>query len=162
MHVYIYHFLHPAAFLNTIHNLYIVSVCLIYVERLMESANVPLVGTTWRPCLLCGLLLASKVWQDLGYVYRKSCNLSGIHILFCMSSYDCIPPLSLIIRTQVVEQRDLADLPAVLDPGHQQAGGHLLSRAQLEPVHLQQRVRQVLLRAAVALGEERLPKVSSW
>lgn len=41
-------------------------VCLIYVERLMETANVPIVGRTWRPCLLCGLLLASKVWQDLG------------------------------------------------------------------------------------------------
>lgn len=40
-------------------------VCLIYVERLMENAHVPLVSTTWRPCLLCGLLLASKVWQDL-------------------------------------------------------------------------------------------------
>jgi hypothetical protein len=31
----------------------------------METAKVPLVSTTWRPCLLCGLLLASKVWQDL-------------------------------------------------------------------------------------------------
>jgi hypothetical protein len=40
-------------------------VCLIYVERLMENAKVPLVSTTWRPVLLCGLLLASKVWQDL-------------------------------------------------------------------------------------------------
>lgn len=40
-------------------------ICLIYVERLMEVANVPIVTTTWRPCLLCGLLLASKVWQDL-------------------------------------------------------------------------------------------------
>ena len=40
-------------------------VCLIYVERLMENAKVPLVAVTWRPCLLCGLLLASKVWQDL-------------------------------------------------------------------------------------------------
>jgi hypothetical protein len=40
-------------------------VCLIYVERLMEYAKVPLVASTWRPCLLCGLLLASKVWQDL-------------------------------------------------------------------------------------------------
>ena len=40
-------------------------VCLIYIERLMEKANVPLVAKTWRPVLLCGLLLASKVWQDL-------------------------------------------------------------------------------------------------
>mmetsp|Transcript_12768 Transcript_12768/g.12416 ORF Transcript_12768/g.12416 Transcript_12768/m.12416 type:complete len:243 (-) Transcript_12768:97-825(-) len=44
-------------------------VCLIYVERLMENASVPLVATTWRPILLCGLLLASKVWQDLRYDY---------------------------------------------------------------------------------------------
>ena len=44
----------------------LLTVCLIYVERLMESAFVPIVGKTWRPCLLCGLLLASKVWQDLG------------------------------------------------------------------------------------------------
>mmetsp|Transcript_87018 Transcript_87018/g.170280 ORF Transcript_87018/g.170280 Transcript_87018/m.170280 type:complete len:307 (-) Transcript_87018:82-1002(-) len=40
-------------------------VCLIYVERLMEVAFVPLVSSTWRPIVLCGLLLASKVWQDL-------------------------------------------------------------------------------------------------
>lgn len=40
-------------------------VCLIYVERLMEQANVPLCPKTWRPCVICGLLLASKVWQDL-------------------------------------------------------------------------------------------------
>ncbi len=40
-------------------------VCLIYVERLMEMANVPLLSSTWRSVLLCGMLLASKVWQDL-------------------------------------------------------------------------------------------------
>ena len=40
-------------------------VCLIYVERLMESAKVPLMASTWRPIFMCGLLLASKVWQDL-------------------------------------------------------------------------------------------------
>ncbi|CAE7739682.1 CCNY [Symbiodinium microadriaticum] len=40
-------------------------VCLIYVERLMEQANVPLTSKTWRPVVMCGLLLASKVWQDL-------------------------------------------------------------------------------------------------
>jgi hypothetical protein len=40
-------------------------VCLIYVERLMEVAHVPLLAVTWRPIFMCGLLLASKVWQDL-------------------------------------------------------------------------------------------------
>jgi len=37
---------------------------LIYVERLMESAKVPVMANTWRPVFMCGLLLASKVWQD--------------------------------------------------------------------------------------------------
>jgi len=40
-------------------------VSLIYVERLMEQANVPLVAQTWAPILLCGLLIASKVWADM-------------------------------------------------------------------------------------------------
>mmetsp|Transcript_310 Transcript_310/g.625 ORF Transcript_310/g.625 Transcript_310/m.625 type:complete len:827 (+) Transcript_310:181-2661(+) len=40
-------------------------VCLIYVEKLMEVAKVPLVSETWRPIFMAGLLLASKVWQDL-------------------------------------------------------------------------------------------------
>lgn len=36
-------------------------VCLIYIERLMEQAGVPLLVATWKPIVLCGLLLASKV-----------------------------------------------------------------------------------------------------
>ena len=40
-------------------------VCLIYIERLMEASKVPLLASTWRPIFMCGLLLASKVWQDL-------------------------------------------------------------------------------------------------
>jgi Cyclin len=40
-------------------------VCLIYMERLMEASKVPLLASTWRPIFMCGLLLASKVWQDL-------------------------------------------------------------------------------------------------
>lgn len=40
-------------------------VCLIYIERLMEIAKVPLMACTWRPIFMAGLLLASKVWQDL-------------------------------------------------------------------------------------------------
>jgi len=39
-------------------------ICLIYVERLMEEAKVPVMANTWRPIFMCGLLLASKVWQD--------------------------------------------------------------------------------------------------
>ena len=40
-------------------------VCLVYVERLMETAGIDLLSNNWRPIMLCGLLLASKVWQDL-------------------------------------------------------------------------------------------------
>ena len=40
-------------------------VCLIYIERLMEQANVKLLANSWKPIVLCGLLMASKVWQDL-------------------------------------------------------------------------------------------------
>lgn len=40
-------------------------VSLIYVERMMELAKVPLLASTWRPIFMAGLLLASKVWQDL-------------------------------------------------------------------------------------------------
>lgn len=40
-------------------------VCLVYVERLMETAGIDLLANNWRPIMLCGLLLASKVWQDL-------------------------------------------------------------------------------------------------
>ena len=39
-------------------------VCLIYVERLMHH-GVLLLAENWRPIMLSGLLLASKVWQDL-------------------------------------------------------------------------------------------------
>ena len=40
-------------------------VCLVYVERLLQVAKVQLLPENWRPIMLCGLLLASKVWQDL-------------------------------------------------------------------------------------------------
>lgn len=58
-------------------------VCLIYVERLMEIAKVPLVSATWRPCLLCGLLLASKVWQDLS---SWNSEISQIYPQFSLQS----------------------------------------------------------------------------
>lgn len=56
-------------------------VCLIYVERLMETAHVPLLAGTWKPVLLCGLLLASKVRRALLCV--SGC-LSGC--FFCLLS----------------------------------------------------------------------------
>lgn len=42
-------------------------VCLVYVERLLESQSgrVFLRCHNWRTIVLCGLLLASKVWDDL-------------------------------------------------------------------------------------------------
>ena len=39
-------------------------ICLIYVERIMEASKVPVMAKTWKPIFMCGLLLASKVWQD--------------------------------------------------------------------------------------------------
>ena len=56
-------------------------VCLIYVERLMEQANVPLMSKTWRPVVMCGLLLASKVWQDLRWVQLLS--TSDYVLIYC-------------------------------------------------------------------------------
>eukprot|EP00941_MAST-03F_sp_MAST-3F-sp1_P006376 g6376.t1 len=40
-------------------------VCLIYVERLMKLSGLRLYRYNWRPVMLCGLLLASKIWQDM-------------------------------------------------------------------------------------------------
>ena len=32
---------------------------------LQENAGIEILASNWRPIMLCGLLLASKVWQDL-------------------------------------------------------------------------------------------------
>lgn len=65
-------------------------VCLIYVERLMEAANVPLCASTWRPCVLCGLLLASKVGRVRGAVLLL--HPISLHLLFS-SNTPINPPL---------------------------------------------------------------------
>eukprot|EP00743_Colponemidia_sp_Colp-15_P005912 GILK01006355.1.p1 GENE.GILK01006355.1~~GILK01006355.1.p1 ORF type:complete len:415 (-),score=48.30 GILK01006355.1:64-1308(-) len=38
---------------------------LIYIERIMEMANIDLLVVNWRPISLAALLLASKVWEDI-------------------------------------------------------------------------------------------------
>jgi len=70
-------------------------VCLIYVERLMQMAHVPVLGKTWRPCLLCGLLLASKVWQDL-----SSWN-SEISTIYPQFSLEAINKLEIIFCKEI-------------------------------------------------------------
>jgi Cyclin, N-terminal domain len=55
-------------------------VCLIYVERLMEAASVPLLASTWKPVVLCGLLLASKVCALL---YNEQITHILSHSSFC-------------------------------------------------------------------------------
>jgi hypothetical protein len=67
-------------------------ICLIYVERLMEVAKVPLMANTWKPIIMCGLLLASKVWQDwaswnieFASVYPQFSldNINKLEVKFC-------------------------------------------------------------------------------
>ena len=67
-------------------------VCLIYVERLMEKGKVPLTAQTWRPILLCGLLLASKVWQDYA-----SWNIEFSHVYPQVRLGVCVRRLSVIL-----------------------------------------------------------------
>ncbi|RLN78201.1 hypothetical protein BBJ28_00015284, partial [Nothophytophthora sp. Chile5] len=67
-------------------------VCLIYIERLMEQADVPLLAATWRPIVLCGLLLASKVWQDLS---SWNVEISNIYPQFSLHSINRLERLFL-------------------------------------------------------------------
>ncbi|CAI5720937.1 unnamed protein product [Hyaloperonospora brassicae] len=67
-------------------------VCLIYIERLMEQANVPLLAATWRPIVVCGLLLASKVWQDLS---SWNVEISNIYPQFSLQSINRLERLFL-------------------------------------------------------------------
>lgn len=69
-------------------------ICLIYVERLMESAKVPVLARTWKPIFMCGLLLASKVWQDwaswnieFASVYPQFSldAINKLEVLFCQT-----------------------------------------------------------------------------
>lgn len=41
-----------------------VVVSLIYVERLIDMSNVPILVTSWRPIVLASMILAQKVWDD--------------------------------------------------------------------------------------------------
>jgi len=39
-------------------------ISLVYIERLIAVAGVPILCTSWRPILLAALILAQKVWDD--------------------------------------------------------------------------------------------------
>lgn len=67
-------------------------VCLIYVERLMETAHVPLLAGTWKPVLLCGLLLASKVCiylSDCWFVCVSVCLSVCFSLCLCVFACFC-------------------------------------------------------------------------
>ena len=48
----------------------------------MERAHVPLVAVTWRPVVLCGLLLASKV-RGKNEQWEVGLVMSGCHYGVC-------------------------------------------------------------------------------
>ena len=106
--------------------------CLIYVERLMEKANVPLLATTWRPVILCAMLLASKVWQDCA---SWNIEFSVVFPQRAAASRRAPPPTR---------------RPQVLARGHQRARAQLRDRRGLGHVHLAIPIREVLLRIALA------------
>jgi len=65
---------------------------LIYVEKLMEKASIPILSFSWRPIILCGLLLASKVWQDLS---TWNVEFNGIYPEFFLEQINVLEALFL-------------------------------------------------------------------
>jgi hypothetical protein len=39
-------------------------ICLVYINRFIQDTEIPLLPTTWRPLIICSLLIAQKVWDD--------------------------------------------------------------------------------------------------
>lgn len=112
-------------------------VCLIYVERLMDKGRVSLLAATWRPILLCSMLMASKVWQDSA----SWCAVVGGRISESGS------PLTM------QEHRVFRRLPPVLARLDQQTRAQLRLGAQLGHVHFAVALCQVrLLRRAALLS----------
>lgn len=58
-------------------------ICLIYVERLMNRTGLYLLRRNWRPIMLVSMLIASKMWQDLGC---WNAEFSRIYPQFCCKS----------------------------------------------------------------------------
>ena len=54
-------------------------ICLIYVERMMRRTDMHLLSDTWRPLLVCGLLTATKIWQDNA---PSNKDFSKVHVEF--------------------------------------------------------------------------------
>ena len=113
-------------------------VCLIYVERLMEQAKVPLLRNTWKPVVMSGLLLASKVWQDLSswniefsqvYPQYNIAAINQLEKLFCQEiKWDLYIPTSAYAKyyfalRSLTEKKDFrrdAIMTATSAPGAQQ------------------------------------------
>lgn len=68
---------------------------LIYVERLMEAQDLRLLACNWRPVMLCGLLMASKVWQDLS---SWNVEFASVYPQFSLSSINNLERQFLKVR----------------------------------------------------------------
>ena len=42
-------------------------ICLIYIEKLMQTSKVELRNCNWRPLIFTSVLLASKFWEDISF-----------------------------------------------------------------------------------------------
>lgn len=52
---------------------------MIYINRLVTATGHSLKPTNWRPLILCGLLVAQKVWDDR---YLTTSNFAFIYSFF--------------------------------------------------------------------------------
>ena len=130
-------------------------VCLIYMERLMEHAKVPLLACSWRPIFMCGLLLASKVWQDL-----SSWNIEFASVY---PQY----PLDAINRLEVSVNKLCAVIVYLESTSFSQCISAPISKnGQVGLVYLQQLVCKILFCVAIRCGEawlsESIQPHGSW
>ena len=143
-------------------------VCLIYVERLMETAKVPLLADTWKPIFMAGLLLASKVWQDLSswnivsvvyiYIYYILCSdrqgVSSVHITYIYLEKPLNPNpdylLDLVFIPFLYPITGVCQcLPTVFPRSYQSIRTTIFEECEMGLIHLKLALRQILLRSPV-------------